>query len=437
MEDLASDVKKALELVDSDELVRLAVEMGNIHGPSGYEADVGEFIYGWLRENGLDAAKQEISEGRFNIIGSVRGTGGGASLIFDGHMDSEITPRHNAWVGGTRDDRIEKAWVDGDRIFGHAVMNDRGPVAAFMVAARAIRRSGLMLKGDLILAAVAGEIGMAPVDEFQGPRYVGKGLGTRHLVDHGVLADYAIVAETSDFGVTWAECGACYIKITVKGQMMYTPRSFRTEDYRTHPNAIVKMAAVVQAIEKWAIRYEERSARTFEGGTILPKVAIGAVRGGLPYKPNRTVGSCSMYLDVRLLPGEGPEEVQRELQGLVADLGVEAEVRPYLFRKGHVGQGVEPLLRSIERAYGRLRGESLPPVPTHVTSMWRDINVFNSVGVPAVTFGPPRRIVRDASGRDARCLYREDLADTARLYALIAMDLCGGAGPQEAARKRR
>lgn len=318
----------------------------------------------------------------------------------------------------------KKAWVDGDRIFDHAVMNDRGPIAAFMIAARAIKNSGVRLKGNLVLAAVAGEIGMAPVDEFQGPRYVGKGLGTRYMVDHGVVADYAVVAETTDFGVTWVECGVCYFKITVKGKMMYTPRSARTDDYRTHPNAIVKAARVIGAIEEWAARYEKENTYEFEGGVVLPKVAIGAIRGGLPYKPNRTVGSCSLYVDVRLLPGESPDKVHRELQEVLAGLEVDVEVQPYLFRRGYIGEGTEPLVKTIAEVYRSLRGEEIPPVPGPVTSMWRDINIFNSVGVPAVTFGPPRRSAIDAFGRETRYLSRQDLIDTAKLYAMIALDVC-------------
>ena len=53
-----------------------------------------------------------------------------------------------------------------------------------------------------------GEIGQSPVDEFQGSRYMGKGLGTKFLVDHGILADYALVAEACGGGMTWAEAGS-------------------------------------------------------------------------------------------------------------------------------------------------------------------------------------------------------------------------------------
>jgi hypothetical protein len=74
------------------------------------------------------------------------------------------------------------------------------------------------------MTMVVGEIGMGPVDEFSGHKYIGKGYGSRHAVAHGILADYALVAETTDFGVTWVEAGAAYFKVTLTGRATYTPR---------------------------------------------------------------------------------------------------------------------------------------------------------------------------------------------------------------------
>src|SRR5690606_20141603 len=128
--------------------------------------------------------------------------------------------------------------------------------AAFMIATKAIKDSGVPLRGDIIMTMVVGEIGMAPVDEFVGHRYIGKGYGSRHAVTHGIMADYALVAETTDFGVTWIEAGAAYFKVTVTGRGTYTPRLPARGALKDNPNAIIKMMAVVQAIEKWAVEYE-------------------------------------------------------------------------------------------------------------------------------------------------------------------------------------
>ena len=97
-------------------------------------------------------------------------------------------------------------------------------MAAFMIATKAIKNSGIQLAGDIIMTMVVGEIGMGPVDEFRGAKYIGKGFGSRHAVTHGVNGDFALIAETTDFGVTWIEAGAAYFKITLEGRGFYTPR---------------------------------------------------------------------------------------------------------------------------------------------------------------------------------------------------------------------
>ena len=91
-----------------------------------------------------------------------------------------------------------------------------------MIAARAIAASGVALQGDIILTSVAGETGQAPVDEFKGLRYEGKGFGTSYLVEHGTRADFALVAETTDFARVWFNTGANYYKVTLRGANMYT-----------------------------------------------------------------------------------------------------------------------------------------------------------------------------------------------------------------------
>jgi acetylornithine deacetylase/succinyl-diaminopimelate desuccinylase-like protein len=149
-----------LKLIDEQELVELAVAMGNIKAPSGYEQPMADFVLQWLKANGFENSYQQlVSEGRSNTIGILRGTGAGKSLIFNSHMDSEqgmpMRLDEEPPPGPT-------ASVDQDkkRIFGLAVQNDRGPMAAFMIATKAIKNSGIRLAGDILMTMVVGEIGM-------------------------------------------------------------------------------------------------------------------------------------------------------------------------------------------------------------------------------------------------------------------------------------
>ena len=110
MSSLGKEIQGILERIDAKELVDLAVNMGNITAPSGYEQPMADFVLKWLRDNGFrESFQQQVAEDRSNTIGILRGEGGGKNLIFNSHMDSEqgiptrlgqaVLPGPKAWVG--------------------------------------------------------------------------------------------------------------------------------------------------------------------------------------------------------------------------------------------------------------------------------------------------------------------------------------------------
>ncbi len=419
---LTAEHEKVLNLIDQQELVALAVAMGNIEAPSGYEQPMADFVLQWLKANGFESSyQQQVSEGRPNTIGTLRGSGAGRSLIFNSHMDSEQGMPMRL---GEEPPPGPTASIDDEkkRIFGLAVQNDRGPMAAFMIAAKAIKNSGLRLPGDIIMTMVVGEIGMGPVDEFRGARFIGKGYGSRHAVTHGINGDFALIAETTDFGVTWIEAGAAYFKITLEGRGFYTPRIPARGTVKDNPNALIKMIPVIEAIEKWAVEYENKYTIDYPVGKMVPKVSIGAIRAGAPYKPSTTPKSCSIYVDVRVPPPLEFIQVERELKEIIGSVGLGGIVECFMARKGYEGKNVEPLVKAIRNAHIAVRGSQPPPVSTPETSMWRDINIFNEVGIPAVTFGMPRKSAPDVAERFVEI---KDIVDAAKMYALVAMEICG------------
>lgn len=411
--------KKVIERIHEKELVELATALGNITAPSGYEQPMADYVEDWLRRNGFHCYQQNLCEGRSNAIGILRGTGGGKNLIFNSHLDSDmgLPP-----LPGGPIPPGPKIRVDGRRIFGKTVQNDRGPMAAFMLAAKAIKDANVVTRGDIIMTMVVGEIGMGPIDEFQGPKYIGKGYGSRHAVAHGIMGDFALVAESTDFGVTWIEAGAAYFKVTLKGTGYYTPRLPDRGALKDSPNPIVKMTAVIQAIEEWAATYEKNHQVQYPVGVMVPRVAIGAIRAGHPFSPSTGVDTCSIYVDVRVPPPMSFADVEKELKEVVHSPGFGGEVQMYMARRGYEGKNVEPLVESIRKAHRTIRGGECPPVSTPEISMWRDVNIFNEVGIPAATFGFPRKT---APGLDEKFVDIGDLVDCAKMYALVALDICG------------
>lgn len=400
------------------EAAELALTLGQINSPHGNEGEAGKFVYDWLEKNKLADKLQEVLPGRYNAIGRLPGSGGGKSLILNSHLDTAYGLEEDIWTAGRFSRGDIEAWAEGDRLYGQGVVNDKAPMAATLLALKAIREFKLPLCGDLIFTGVCGEIGQAPIDEYQGTRYQGKGTGSRYAVLHGVVADYALVAECTNWCMTATECGDLFVKVSIYGRAVYTPFLSRAG---ASPNAIVAAAKFVEAFETWASEYEKRASYQSPSGPVIPKASIGAIRSGLPYKPIETAGVCAVYLDVRIPPPGDPNAVLRELRELTLSLGLDAEVQAYLFRRGYDGENVEPLQDAVQRAHAQVfpNPPGTPDAP--VSSMWRDLNVFNEVGIPSLTYGPPLGLSAEGWSYFIR---RDDVNLAAQLYAMIALDVC-------------
>lgn len=403
-------------------LAETCLELGNTFAPVGYEQALSDVVSAWYDRHQIASFQQTITPDRSNVVARLAGNGDGRSLIFNAHLDTELSgPDYDRLMGVPSPNDVG-GWREDDRLYGHTILNDRGLMSVFMLMGKAFKDLNVPLTGDVILTSVVGETGQSPVDEYQGLTYEGKGLGSRYLVDHGVTADYALVAESTSFALSWVACGACYIEVTIRGRNMYTPRLLRPDSLADHPNALVKGAAVISALEEWAIEYERRNAFESPCGEVRPKAQVGAVRGGVPYRPNRSSPLCKLYLDVRTTPDSDQNAVVDEVREVAQKIVPDAEVDCFMSKQGHIGKGVEPLADAVRGAYDTVIGGSPPPPGTHVVSMWRDINVFNSVGIPSLTFGAGRG---KANVQGTGHFELDDLVACAKMYALTAMDLCG------------
>lgn len=424
-------VADILDRIDEskEDMADLMLHLGNTYGPFGHEAATAKEVHAWYGDNGIASDYVEVIDDRACVVGRLDGSGGGRSLIFNAHLDTEASGHDFDTLMDAPDPNKVGARREGDRIFGHTVQNDRGCMAMQMVAARAIQQSGVPLEGRLLFKSAVGETGANPVDEYQGDRYMGKGFGTTHLVERGYRADYAVIAETTDFAASWIQCGAAYYKITVRGRNMYTPRLLRTDDLAGQPNAIVRAAAVVQLVEDWAIAFE--AERTWETpcGTMRPKAQVGAIRGGIPWRPNRSSTYAALYVDVRTLPGEDVESVTKALSDAVTATGLEVEVDLIMAKAGYEAsrEAIDPLLTEIQSAHETIRGAPMPSVAEDaVVSMWRDTNVYNRFGIPSLTFGPSRG---RAAVQGTGYIDLDDFVDGAKIYALTALAIAADVRP--------
>src|SRR5262249_61986151 len=140
-----------------------------------------------------------------------------------------------------------KGFVKDGHVLGCGAYNMKGGIAAMVSAAIAIKRAGVPLRGDLAVAAVAGEIEKAPVKgllrTYSGDAYEGGAVGTRHLRNRGHLTDYELAPEPTHMGVLRSRLGLLFIKLTTRGDMVRA--CFRDQG----KTAIATMFVVVTAIE--------------------------------------------------------------------------------------------------------------------------------------------------------------------------------------------
>ena len=413
---------RILAHINTDELAHLACDLVNIPSATGQEKALAEFILDWFQANGLKAVRQDVEVDRPNAVGILKGDGTGLSLGFNGHMDTSFT--------GTAEDLRMVATVEPDselrgsiregKILGLGISNMKGGIAAFMMAGKALKKSAIQLKGDLVLAAVVGEISRTPIGSWQTKEYRGEGTGTRHLLTHGMHTDYAVVADGSDMNIVWTQTGVVQARIVTFGKAEAAWGTKRS----THPmvklNAIVKMTKIIEALEYWAEVFEENYIYDSPTGPIYPKVNIGAIEGGAPYRPNYFPGVCSIYVDVRMPPQVRPVIIKYEMEQTLNKLGIEYEMDFYKSLLGHEGKGVEPLVQSIQDVHEYLFGAKLRFEAPDRASIWTDTNVYNELGIPAVKIGPRGKRV----GPRTEELDIDQMVNAARIYALVALDIC-------------
>lgn len=422
--------------IDRKQLVDFALEICNIDSAIGHEAAVAEHIYQWLKKEGFRTRKVGLLAERFNVMGTLPGTGGGYSLLFNSHMDTAV-PREFDWVHKNyAADVYHKAWVEDDELVGEGIVNDKGPMAAFLIAAKAIKDSGVKLRGDLLVTTVVAETSFEPTsDTPPGTVVHSKELGARFLVSHGGVADYALIAEGTGFGLVWVEAGKAWFKIDFVSEEppFYTPYLPDRTTPLESPSMLVRAALAIQALEGWAADYQRRYTYECPGGTVVPKVQVGAMRGGDPTRPMLCPQVASLYVDVRTVPGQDPLAVKEEIRDWLAKAGAPAaNIELYHFRRGYEAKNIERLADSVRRAHVANFGSEPKAAFTPTSSMWRDINVFNEVGIPALTYGP-----RSERHQFKRALKIDALLQAARVYARVALDICNQEKKPSASAKNR
>ena len=402
--------------VDRDRLVETASALIDVPSFTGDEEPLARLVAQLMEDLGLSVQWQQVEEGRANALGTWAGAGGGRSLMFNGHLDTSYSGRE-PWlrdVPGFQPHAFER---DG-RLYGLGVSNMKGAVACYLEAVRALQDAGVRLRGDLLVAAVCGEIEKTQQGEAQGSQYRGYAAGTRHLVSHGGVADMCLLGEPTEGKVVLGHFGALWLRIRVHGDFVHTAFS----EGRRDANSILRAREVLGAVLEWIPRWEDDPANAYRGAKAI--VNVGAVEGGFGWRASRTPHHTDLFLDVRVPPTKEMSAARGEVLEMVRglgerfpDYGVEGEV--YVTAPGAEIDEEHELVAAIDAAHAEVWGA---PPGRDVTRWFSDASALTRYGVPTVNYGTSTGLMDVELGEN---LEIEGLVKTAEVYARVAAQICG------------
>jgi acetylornithine deacetylase len=412
--------EKAAAYVSYEAVRQTLTEMVDIASPTGREMDMARYIVERLRKHGCDGQFQFVDPGRPNAVGHLPGTGDGYNLLFTGHMDTSYDGDEDHLIGeGFKPRAVERdGWI-----WGLGANNMKSGLASALAAIEAIAKSGIELAGDISFGGVVGEIEKTAIEEFQGGEYSGYGIGTRHLATHGVTADFALLAEPTGMRIARANMGVVWARVSVGGTVAHSALANRPNVV----NAIAVMHELQTDIAQWARDYE--AAHIYMGER--PNVTIAAIRGGAPWRLSRNPYDCSLYLDIRTVPGQTVESVKRALRAVLRGFAerkgiAEPALHVYVSDPPNLLDEKLPIVEALGAAQAAVTGERLPPI---IRRPGADAIHLSAYGVPCVCFGPGGRIHPDARGASSMHAFGEhvlveDCVAAAKIYLALALDLC-------------
>jgi acetylornithine deacetylase/succinyl-diaminopimelate desuccinylase-like protein len=394
--------------IDERRLVDFALRLVSTPSFTGSEQAAAELMQAELDELGLQVQWQQVEDGRANVLGTWAGTGGGPSLMLNGHLDTSYSGRE-PWLRGIPGFQPEGFERDG-RIYGLGISNMKGALACYVEALHALKDAGALLKGDLLIAAVAGEIEKTQQGEAEGAEFRGYAAGSRYLVSHGGAADMCILGEPTENKVVLAHFGSLWLRLSTDGPFIHTAFS----EGRRDENSILRMRPVLDAVLDWLPAWEERMSY----GDVRGVANVGGIEGGFGWRASRTPHRTDLFLDLRVPPNVPMADARREALEFARSLdGVEAEA--YVTAPGAEIEEDHPLVAALHESHAEVFGS---PPERDVVRWFSDASVLTRYGIATVNYGTSSGLPDAELGEN---LAVEGLVKTAEVYARAALRVCG------------
>lgn len=387
--------------------------------PGGEEEAIAMLTAGKLEALGMTVDIHAAVPGRPNVVGTLKGSGTGPSLMMNDHLDTYPVVEPEKWT--MTNGKPYDATRHGDLLYARGTSDTRGNMAACLLAAQALIEEGVTFEGDLLYCFCVDE----ERDGTHGSIYLTQELGIR--------ADYSITAEPTSWGgpvnpdaagnlpdwginLSVANSGHCLVEIAVTGEKGHIWRP----DVVVNP--IVKAADLLPLLENMTFTHD---ADPFPGHT-PPCTTVVRIRGGLPGEMQFSPDTCVITLAVvGIVPGMTMDTVLQDIGGVARSFSETsnristrvAQVPGSLFVEATppVPLDQEPCI-SLIKASERLLGKT--PAPNRKNA-FNDTIRLREAGMNAVTFGPGE----DGWAADNEWISITKSVAAAKIYALAIMDI--------------
>lgn len=348
--------------IDRDYIIKIlqamvAIDSVNsvlVPGAAG-EGELGNYLANEMRAIGLEVDVIEVQPGRPNVVGVLKGSGGGKSLMLNGHTDI---------VGVEGMKAPFSAEIRDGKLYGRGAYDMKASLAASLAVAKALIDSGETLTGDLVLAMVIDE-------EYHSA-------GTEALIKtHPV--DGAIVTEPTGLRVCVAHRGFCWFDVETIGRAAHGSR------YQDGIDANRLMGYFLVELDKLSDELLERPKHDLLGA---PSIHAPLIKGGS--SQSVYAARCLAELDRRLLPGETPEQALTEIQAIIDKLratvpNFKATVKLTFVRNAYEISPDTPIVQTLVDAYQQHQG-TLPEIYGEL--WWMDSALLADAGIETVIIGP-------------------------------------------------
>ena len=397
-----------------NEAVELLAQLIKFPSTQGEEAGIQDFLRERFSALGLEANFLPISsdlkadpeysfsdldidyDNRPNLVATLRGSGGGRSIILNAHSD--VVPA-GEWPGAFKPE------IKGDYVYGRGACDDKGKIVVMYLALAALKEFGIIPGGDIIATAV--------IEEEVG------GNGSLALIRDGLRADGVVVLECTEFTLSPAHRGCLWFRAQVQGRAAHLGKTHEAV------SAIDEAVELIQILK----RYEKNLIAQSKGHPLFPQpekavqLNIGMISAG--DWPSTVPARCVLEGGVGFLPNKTLDEVKRELTEAVRREGGEwlREHFQIDFPKLHNDAYETPVGHPIVKTFGEAMQEvGLDPTPRGwIVSC--DARLFSKLaGLPTIVFGPGELI--DCHSNEEK-ISIPDMLKAAQALTLFLLRWCG------------